>query len=66
MAIAPEEIHTIEPLLTMMNGKIVFVQTGFSTENSLKPTGAVVSTYKELVARRPAGGGFTMVGEGGG
>jgi predicted amidohydrolase YtcJ len=66
MTIAPDELHTIEPLLTMMNGRIVFVQTGFADENNLRPTGAVISTYSELKSQRPAGGGFQMVGDSGG
>jgi hypothetical protein len=37
----------------MMGGKIWFVRTDFSKENSLTPPGATVSTYEELKARRP-------------
>jgi hypothetical protein len=66
MTVPTEELETIEPQLTMMGGKIVFVHTKFATENNLKPNGAIVSTYKDIKARRPAGGGYEMVGEGGG
>jgi hypothetical protein len=66
LAIPAEELHTMEPQLTIMNGRIVFVHTNFANENNLKPNGAIISTYKDLKARRPTGGGFQMVGEGGG
>jgi predicted amidohydrolase YtcJ len=56
MTIPAEQFHAIEPQLTVFDGKIVFVHPQFSQEYNLKPAGAVISTYKDLVARRAAGG----------
>ncbi|MBI1954843.1 MAG: amidohydrolase family protein, partial [Acidobacteria bacterium] len=57
MTIPVEQIHTIRPQLTMFDGKIVFLTPSFSREYNLKPSGAVVSTYADLRARRPRGSG---------
>ena len=56
MTVPAEQFHTIEPQLTLFDGKIVFVRPDFSQEYNLKPAGAVISTYKDLVARRAPGG----------
>jgi predicted amidohydrolase YtcJ len=59
MAIPVEQIHEIQPQVTVFDGKIVFVHSQFAQEYNLRPAGAVVSTYEALMARRPdaAGGG---------
>ena len=59
MTIPEETIHTIEPQVTVFDGKIVFVHPAFSKEYDLRPVGAVISTTKDLRARRnaQAGGG---------
>ncbi len=53
MTIAVEEIGTIQPQLTIFDGRIVFVHTDYAREHNLKPAGAVIGTFKELFARRP-------------
>lgn len=54
-----DEIHNMQPQVTIFNGRIVFVHTAFANEYNLRPSGAVISTNKELVGRRngQAGGG---------
>jgi predicted amidohydrolase YtcJ len=55
MTIPNEEVHTIQPQLTIFDGKPVFVHTNFANEYNYRPAGVLVSTYKDLVAkRRPA------------
>jgi hypothetical protein len=36
----------------MLNGKIVHLTPAFSREHNLRPTGATISTYEDLVRRR--------------
>jgi predicted amidohydrolase YtcJ len=63
MTVPDEEIHTIQPQINIFDGKIVYVHSKFADENNLKPAGALVSTYKDLVAsRKPT----TIRGLGGG
>ena len=58
-----EEIHTIQPKINIFDGQIVFVHSQFAEEYNLRPTGALVSSYKELIAgRKPT----TIRGLGGG
>jgi predicted amidohydrolase YtcJ len=60
MTVPDEQVPTIRPLVTVFDGKIVYVHKQFSEENNLKPAGAVISTYDDL--RRATGG----AGAGGG
>jgi predicted amidohydrolase YtcJ len=55
MTIPDEEVSEIRPQLTMMDGKAVFVATPFANEFNYKPAGATISTYDELLKRRPEG-----------
>ena len=59
MTIPEDTIHTIQPQVTILDGKIVFLHPDFSAEYNLRPEGAVIATTKELRARRnaQAGGG---------
>jgi hypothetical protein len=57
MTIPVEQIHTIEPEMTVFDGKIVYLTTAFSQEYNLKPAGAVISTLAELRGRRRGSGG---------
>jgi cytosine/adenosine deaminase-related metal-dependent hydrolase len=57
MTIAEDDISTIEPQITVFDGKIVFVHPRFATEYNFRPDGAVISTTKDLRARRNAQGG---------
>ena len=63
LTIPSDDISEVTPVLTVVDGKVVFVLTDFARENNFRPAGSLVSTYQDLVARRPAGGGF---GGGGG
>ena len=63
MTVSEEQIHTIQPQINIFDGKIVYVHSQFAQENNLTPTGAMVTTYKDLVAsRKPT----TIRGLGGG
>jgi predicted amidohydrolase YtcJ len=53
MNIPDEEISEIQPLMTMMGGKIIYLRSDFSNEYNLKPIGAEISTHEELLERRP-------------
>ena len=67
LTIPDEQVSEIQAMLTIFNGKMVFVHTDFAAENNLRPTGAIVSTFKELKARRPQRSiEAQLVGEGGG
>jgi len=62
LAIPDDDISEIQPQVTVFDGKIVFVHSQFAQEYNLRPSGALVSTYRDLVARRKpseitAGGG---------
>ncbi|MCH6569815.1 MAG: amidohydrolase family protein [Acidobacteria bacterium] len=52
MTIPEEEISETRSLMTLLGGKPVFLHPDFSREYSLRPEGAIISTYEELVARR--------------
>ena len=52
MTIPDEEIPNIRPQVTVVDGKIVFVHSQFAEEYSLRPAGAAVSTYEELIKRQ--------------
>ncbi len=54
MTMPPEDMSEIRSLLTLLGGKFIFVRTDFADEHNLRPEGAVVSTYEELVERRPS------------
>jgi hypothetical protein len=56
MTIPEDDVSTIRPQLTIVDGKAVFLTPAFSTEYNLKPAGALISTYDELYARRPRTG----------
>ncbi len=62
MAIPEEALGGIKPLMTMVDGRIVFVHNDFSAEYNLRPEGAVISTYEDLTERR--GGASARSGEG--
>jgi predicted amidohydrolase YtcJ len=61
MTVPEDDIAKLKPQLTVFNGKIVYVHSAFAQEYNLRPQGALVSTYDDLVAqrkrRRSMGGG---------
>jgi predicted amidohydrolase YtcJ len=61
LTVPDEDFPNVRPLVTVFDGKLVYVHKDFSAEYNLRPAGAVISTYDEL--RRSAGGG--MAGGGG-
>ncbi|HWP85211.1 MAG TPA: amidohydrolase family protein, partial [Terriglobia bacterium] len=56
LTIPSDDIKNVRPVVTVFDGKIVYVNRQFSEEYNLRPAGAVISTYDEL--RRAAGGGL--------
>ena len=56
LTIPSDDIKNVRPVATIFDGKIVYLRTDFATEYSLRPQGAIISTYDEL--RRAAGGGL--------
>jgi predicted amidohydrolase YtcJ len=62
MTIPEDDIVKVQPLLTVFDGKPVFVDTDFSAEYNLKPAGAVISTYADLIKRRVPRAGVSTGG----
>ena len=54
MTVPEDNISDLQPQLNVFDGRIVFVHPQFAQEYNLKPVGAVVSTYKDLIAKRKA------------
>jgi predicted amidohydrolase YtcJ len=52
LTIPEDDIGNIQPQLTIFDGKFAFVHPNFSNEYNLKPQGAVISTYEDLVKNR--------------
>ncbi len=61
MTIPEDAIATIQPQLTIFDGKIAFVHSQFAQEYNLRPAGAIVATHEEVQRQN---GGFA--GGGGG
>ncbi|HWP85407.1 MAG TPA: amidohydrolase family protein, partial [Terriglobia bacterium] len=52
LTIPEDKIGKIQPQLTLFDGRIVFLHPQFAAEYGLKPEGAVISTYRDLVKNR--------------
>jgi predicted amidohydrolase YtcJ len=65
LTIPDEDIRNIASLLTIMDGKVRFIDRGFSEEHNWKPNGAVISTLKELKNRGRGGNAPAFTGAGG-
>ena len=52
LTIPEDQIHQMQPQITVIGGKGVFVHKKFAEEYNFKSAGALVSTYKDLVTRR--------------
>ena len=61
LTIPDEQIKDVRPLITIFDGKIVFVNSDYANETNLKPAGAIISTFDEI--RKAAGG--NLAGGGG-
>ncbi len=57
-----DDIDKVAPQVTVFDGKIIYVHSAFATENNLKPAGAVVSTYPDLIKRRTPRSGVSTGG----
>ena len=62
LTIPGEEIDQIQPQVTVFDGKIVYVHSNFAAENNLRPAGAVISSYQELIKRRTPRAGVSTGG----
>lgn len=52
LTVPEDQIGETQALMTVLGGKIVYVHPEFAQEYNLRPSGAVIATYKELIARR--------------
>jgi predicted amidohydrolase YtcJ len=52
LTIPEDDIGNIQPQVTVFDGRIVFVHPSFAEEYSLRPEGAVIMTYDDLVKAR--------------
>jgi len=57
LTISDEDVATIQPQMTVFDGKIVFLHTNFANEYNLHPPGVFVSTYRDAIKRRNGNGG---------
>ena len=55
MTIPEEQVSEIQPQITMLDGEVIFVHPNFAEEYNFRPSGALVTTYQELLAKRPEG-----------
>ena len=53
LTIPSDDISEVTPQLTMVDGKIVFLHTKFAGEYNLKPAGAQIGAYGDLIKARP-------------
>ena len=52
MTVPNNEVGNIHPLLTMVDGRMAYLNPDFAKENNLNPKGAVIATYQELFGKR--------------
>lgn len=64
LTIPEDSIHTLQPQLTVFDGRIRYLHTNFANEYNLRPSDALISTYKDLVAQRKFRSGGTALGGG--
>jgi predicted amidohydrolase YtcJ len=62
LTIPGDDISKIQPQLTIFDGKPVFVHTAFAAEYNLKPAGAIISTYDDMIKRRSPRSGVSTGG----
>jgi predicted amidohydrolase YtcJ len=53
LTVPEDDIGSLKPLLTLFDGKIIYVDPGFSSEYGLRPAGAYTTPYADLVKARP-------------
>jgi predicted amidohydrolase YtcJ len=54
MTVPAEDISSIQPQVTVFDGKIIYVHPNFANEYNLHPAGAYTTPYADLVKARPA------------
>jgi len=64
LTVPADDIHTIQPQINIFDGKMVFVHPQFAQEYNLRPQGALISTYKDLITQRKLREGGTAFGGG--
>jgi hypothetical protein len=52
LTIPGDDIGTIQPQLVVFDGKIIHVHPAFSAEYNLKPAGAQIGSYDDMIKRR--------------
>lgn len=52
LTVPDDDIKTIQPQLTIFDGRMIFVHTNFAKEYNLQPKNATISTYADLIKRR--------------
>ncbi|MEE8348379.1 MAG: amidohydrolase family protein, partial [Acidobacteriota bacterium] len=52
LTVAEEEISETQSLMTLLGGKIIFLNSAFSEKYDFRPDGAVISTLEDLRKRR--------------
>ena len=62
LTIPGDDIGDIQPQVVVFDGKIVHVHTNFANEYNLRPAGAIVSTYADLIKRRTPRSGVSSGG----
>jgi len=62
LTIPGDDLVKIQPQLTMLDGKPVFVHTSFASEYNYRPAGAVISSYADLIKRRTPRSGVSTGG----
>ncbi|HWP84294.1 MAG TPA: amidohydrolase family protein [Terriglobia bacterium] len=62
LTIPGDDIGSIQPQLVVFDGKIVHVHTDFANEYNLRPAGAVIASYADLVKRRTPRAGVSTGG----
>ncbi len=52
LTVPADEISELRPQVTVFDGKMVFLHTDFAEEYNLRPAGATISTYEEIIEQR--------------
>ncbi|HWP85417.1 MAG TPA: amidohydrolase family protein [Terriglobia bacterium] len=53
LAVEPDNISEIQPLVTVFDGRIIFVDPDFAAEYNVRPAGAYTTRYADLLRARP-------------
>lgn len=56
LAIPEDQVSKIQPQITIVGGKIVFVHQQFADQNNFHPSGALVSTFEDIWKKRTYSG----------